>query len=138
MTIPIDVSMDVPWTKKYTHVKTFVEDIKRRIEMTQQYLKDISIPPLALPVHEFQPGDKVLVYKHITPNKLKKKLYKNWQGPYTVQEKVGEITYKVTGHTASVRADKMKLYYTGNLNEGEVTSHLEQGELKECYSKGHL
>ena len=63
----------------------------------------------------FHIGDTVLVFRDYAKNSFSTKLDDKWDGPYYIEDKIGEITYTIHDGLRklkhSIHASRMKLYY---------------------------
>jgi hypothetical protein len=82
-------------------------------------------------IRTFEPGD--LVYREYLPQKNEHKFAYPWKGPYIVEEKVGDVNYKIKlpnkGPSVVVHVDQLKSCLIRHLPEqSDAVSSEEEGE----------
>ncbi|KAK3725843.1 hypothetical protein QZH41_014068 [Actinostola sp. cb2023] len=95
--VPEDESSECPYSESVSELRNKLakgyEDVRTNLQAAQRRQKDAFDKGVRHTVYE--PGDLVLRYSpQLTPGEASK-FHRNWQGPYTIVERITEITYRI-------------------------------------------
>ncbi|KAK3705767.1 hypothetical protein QZH41_000594, partial [Actinostola sp. cb2023] len=95
--VPEDESSECSYSESVSELRNKLakgyEDVRTNLQAAQRRQKDAFDKGVRHTVYE--PGDLVLRYSpQLTPGEASK-FHRNWQGPYTIVERITEITYRI-------------------------------------------
>ncbi|KAK3729019.1 hypothetical protein QZH41_002881 [Actinostola sp. cb2023] len=95
--MPEDESSECSYSESVSELRNKLakgyEDVRTNLQAAQRRQKDAFDKGVRHTVYE--PGDLVLRYSpQLTPGEASK-FHRNWQGPYTIVERITEITYRI-------------------------------------------
>ena len=104
MKLPLDIMMGVPDQEEHTSYGDFATKLKQNLTEAYQHVRENlqtaqcrqkEYYDRVVKDSEFQSGDQVYLYSPALKPGEAAKFHRNWKGPFTVLERVAEVTYKI-------------------------------------------
>ena len=143
---PLDIVYEMPVAIKAIPQNQWAWELKEKLELAHSLVRKHSsqamkrqktLHDLKLNWQKFQAGDQVYVYFPRYMSGQSPKLSQFWRGPFNVEEKVSDVTYKVNcgakGKPQIIHVDRMRLKVRQRLSGEDVA---EETSLDTNESKG--